>query len=188
MPLSIQVQFPGRLCLPHDLFIFFTVRKSSCGKVMFSQTCVKNSVHRGQVYTPLDTHTHTLEIHPLEHTPLDTHLLRTRTHQHRIQRQGRGGNKHEIYVAAFGSHLFYDLFVQVWGGHGPLGTPLDPLLHTHTPQTLTPLPRWPLKQTVHILLECTLVFYLHLIHLCRMYGVFTYAQISQSWHLCVNLI
>ena len=140
MRLSIQVQFPGRLCLPHDLFIFFTVRKSSCRKVMFSQACVKNSVHRGQVYTPLDTHTqshtHPLEIHPLEHTPLDTHL---RTHT-----------------------------------------------HTHTPQTLTPLPRWPLKQTVHILLECILVFYLHLIHLCRMHGVFTYAQISQYWHLCVN--
>ena len=35
---------------------------------------------------------------------------------------------HEIYVAAFGGHLFYDLFVQGWGDHGPLGTPLDPLL------------------------------------------------------------
>ena len=50
--------------------------------------------------------------------------------QHRIQWPGGGGaKKHEIYVAAFGSHLFYDLFVQGWGGgHGPLGTPLDPLL------------------------------------------------------------
>ena len=36
---------------------------------------------------------------------------------------GRGGKKHEIYVAAFGGHLFYDLFVQGWGrGHGSLGT------------------------------------------------------------------
>ena len=34
-----------------------------------------------------------------------------------------GGKKHEIYVAAFGGHLFYDLFVQGWGRHGPLGTP-----------------------------------------------------------------
>ena len=34
-----------------------------------------------------------------------------------------GGKKHEIYMAAFGGHLFYDLFVQGWGGHGPLGTP-----------------------------------------------------------------
>ena len=42
---------------------------------------------------------------------------------------GGGGKKHEIYVAAFGGHLFYDLFIQGWGGgHGPLGTPLDPLL------------------------------------------------------------
>ena len=39
--------------------------------------------------------------------------------QHRIQRQGRGwAKKHEIYVAAFGGHLFYDLFVQGWGGGG----------------------------------------------------------------------
>ena len=43
--------------------------------------------------------------------------------QHRIQRLGRGAKKHEIYVASFGGHLFYDLFVQGWGGHGPLGTP-----------------------------------------------------------------
>ena len=39
--------------------------------------------------------------------------------QHRIQRPGGGGGggkKHEIYVAAFCGHLFYDLFVQGWGG------------------------------------------------------------------------
>ena len=30
----------------------FTVRKRSCEKVMFSQACVKNSVHRGEVCTP----------------------------------------------------------------------------------------------------------------------------------------
>ena len=40
---------------------------------------------------------------------------------------GLGGGeakKHEIYVAAFSGHLFYNLFVQGWGGgHGPLGTP-----------------------------------------------------------------
>ena len=34
---------------------------------------------------------------------------------------GWGGEKHEFYVATFGSHLFYDLFSQGWG-------PLDPLL------------------------------------------------------------
>ena len=44
---------------------------------------------------------------------------------------GGGAKKHEIYVATFGSHLFYDLFVQGLGGHGPLGTPLDPLLYFH---------------------------------------------------------
>ena len=30
-----------------------------------------------------------------------------------------GAEKHEIYVAAFGGHLFYDLFLQGQGGHGP---------------------------------------------------------------------
>ena len=30
-----------------DCGSIFTVRDSSCGKVMFSQACVKNSVHRG---------------------------------------------------------------------------------------------------------------------------------------------
>ena len=34
-----------------------------------------------------------------------------------------GGEKHEIYVAAFGGHLFYDLFSQGRGSHGPLGPP-----------------------------------------------------------------
>ena len=43
--------------------------------------------------------------------------------QHRIQWQGRGTKKHEIYVAAFGSHLFYDLFVQGWGAMAPLVPP-----------------------------------------------------------------
>ena len=31
---------------------FVTVRKRSCGKVMFSQACVKNSVHRGRCTPP----------------------------------------------------------------------------------------------------------------------------------------
>ena len=35
--------------------LLFTVRKGSCRKVMFSQTCVKNSVHRGCVCTGADT-------------------------------------------------------------------------------------------------------------------------------------
>ena len=37
---------------------FITARNSSCGKVMFSQVCVKNSVHGGGVYPsiPLGEH------------------------------------------------------------------------------------------------------------------------------------
>ena len=34
-----------------------------------------------------------------------------------------GGEKHEIYAAAFGGHLFYDLFSQGRGGHSPLAPP-----------------------------------------------------------------
>ena len=51
-----------------------------------------------------------------------------------IQRLGGEGEgkKHEIYLAAFGGHLFYDLVLQGLGGHGPLGTPPpDPLLRVH---------------------------------------------------------
>ena len=34
--------------IPPYLVMIITVRNSSCGKVMFSQACVKNSVHRGE--------------------------------------------------------------------------------------------------------------------------------------------
>ena len=37
-----------------------------------------------------------------------------------------GAKKHEIYVVAFGGHLFYDLFVQGWGAMAPSAPPLDP--------------------------------------------------------------
>ena len=47
----------------------FTVRNSGCGKVMFPQACVKNSVHRGEVNTPLDIHTRTLLDSYQTHTP-----------------------------------------------------------------------------------------------------------------------
>ena len=45
--------------------------------------------------------------------------------QLRIRWPVRGGaEKHESYAAAFGGHLFNDLFLQGLEGHGPL----DPLL------------------------------------------------------------
>ena len=46
--------------------------------------------------------------------------------QHRIQWLGGGGKKHEIYGAAFGGHLSYDLFLQGWGPWAPS----DPLLRS----------------------------------------------------------
>ena len=59
-----------------------------------------------------------------------THPLITPTPQASSGSSGRvrvGGQKHEIYVAAFGGHLFYDLFSQGRGGLPPR-PPLDPLL------------------------------------------------------------
>ena len=44
-----------------------------------------------------------------------------------------GAKKHEIYVAAFGGHLFYDLFSQGQGGPWPPRPPLDPLLEIIIP-------------------------------------------------------
>ena len=43
----------------------------------------------------------------------------------------RGAEKHEIYAAAFSGHLFYDLFSQGQGGHGPLGPPWIRYCSTH---------------------------------------------------------
>ena len=34
-----------------------------------------------------------------------------------------GAKKHEIYVTAFGGHLFYDLFLQGWGAMAPSAPP-----------------------------------------------------------------
>ena len=54
-------EWPVRIlleCILVQVFFFgsvsqiFTVPKRSCGKVMFSQACVKNSIHSGGVYTP----------------------------------------------------------------------------------------------------------------------------------------
>ena len=55
--------------------------------------------------------------------PLCVHTVAVASSIGSSSRVGGGAKKHEIYVAAFGGHLFYDLFVQGWGGHGPLGTP-----------------------------------------------------------------
>ena len=42
---------------------------------------------------------------------------------------GEEGKKHEIYAAAFGSHLFYYYFYRTGGGGGMApSAPLDPLL------------------------------------------------------------
>ena len=41
---------------------------------------------------------------------------------------GWGGEKHDIYAAAFGSHLFDDLFLQGQGSHATFPPPPDPLL------------------------------------------------------------
>ena len=45
--------------------------------------------------------------------------------------RGGGGKKHEIYTAAFGGHLFYDLFLQDREAMAPSTPPSDPLLNFH---------------------------------------------------------
>ena len=48
----VDVYVPGAKNNKMCYVLVITVRKRSCGKVMFSQVYVKNSVHRGEVYTP----------------------------------------------------------------------------------------------------------------------------------------
>ena len=52
------------------LLLFITVRNSNCGKVMFSQAFVKNSVHRGEGVHPPGRHPPPLGRHPLPRLPL----------------------------------------------------------------------------------------------------------------------
>ena len=70
-------------------------------------------------------------------TPLST-ITHARTHTNNLfwinvidssgsSSRVRGAEKHEIYSAAFGGHLFYDLFSPC-GGYSPLAPPPDPLL------------------------------------------------------------
>ena len=63
-----------------------------------------------------------------EHSNKQAHLLKLSISSGSSGRVG-GAEKHEIYVAAFGGHLFYDLFSQGQGGAmAPSAPPLDPLL------------------------------------------------------------
>ena len=62
----------------HNNFVLYsgmlqivTVRKRSFGQVMFLQACVKNSVHMGEVYTPLGRHPPG-QIHPPGRHPQQT--------------------------------------------------------------------------------------------------------------------
>ena len=52
---------------------------------------------------------------------------------YRIQRPGGGGKKHEIYVAAYSGHLFYDLFYRAGGAMASLNIVVhsSKSLHVH---------------------------------------------------------
>ena len=52
----LDLCFPVRLQKQRSYHSIVTVRNSSCGKVMFSQACVKHSVPQGGLYTPLGRH------------------------------------------------------------------------------------------------------------------------------------
>ena len=78
-----------------------STRNSSCGKVMFSQSCVKNSIHgSGEVYTPLETPqadtpwTHT-------HSHLDTPPPRTHTYPLGKPPDGHCRGRYASYWNAF---------------------------------------------------------------------------------------
>ena len=55
---------PESICGPPSCNAFVTVRKRSCGKVKFSQACVKNSVHRRGGVHPPGRPPHLLSRHP----------------------------------------------------------------------------------------------------------------------------
>ena len=83
------------------LNLFITVRNSSCGKVMFSQVCVKNSVHSGEVYTP-PPWTHTPGQTPPGHThPLGRHIPQADNPpppiRRPLQRSGRPTGMHSCW-------------------------------------------------------------------------------------------
>ena len=132
---------------PSALLKSFTV-KSVIAACMPPLLCMPPAMH-----TPPATHA------PTTHAALPTtHTAFPAMHNPSIGSSGRvgGAKKHEIYVATFGGHLFYDLFVQGWGGHGPLSTPLDPLLNLlpHTPLPCTPPPSCHAPLLPHTPLPC----------------------------------
>ena len=98
---------------------FITVRNSSCGKVIFSQACVKKkSVHREGVFA----HCMLRYTHPTGRQPA---------------RQTTSLGRHPLHRHPSGQ--------TPPGRHPPTDNPSPP-------------PRWPLQQTVRILLECILVY------------------------------
>ena len=55
-----------KICIKHNSHHLITIRKRSCGNVMFSQVCVKDSVHKGGgVYPSMHWGRHTPGRHPL---------------------------------------------------------------------------------------------------------------------------
>ena len=101
IPLQNLVLYISRNCI--------TVRNSSCGKVMFLDACVKNSVHSGAVYTPPWADTplgrHTPGRHPLSRpTPpvADTSSEQTSFPP------PRDGHCNGLYASYWNAFLFYN--------------------------------------------------------------------------------
>ena len=122
-----------------------TVRKRSCRKIMLSQVCVKNSVHRGgEVYTSLGRHPFPWADTPRAETPLDRPPLGR--HPHGQTPLGRHP------PTPLGRHLTWaDTLL---GRHPPI--PLG--RHPPFPRADTPsMGKRLLQRTVRILLEFILV-------------------------------
>ena len=82
-----------------------TVRNSSFGKVMLSQACVKNSVHRGEVYTPPG---HIPPGHPQADTPAGQTPPGHTTSQHppRRRRSGRYASYWNTFLLSIDFQIF----------------------------------------------------------------------------------
>ena len=140
----------------HRVALVITARQGSCGKVMFSQACVKNSVH-GVMYPSMHWGKHPPDTHTPGQTPPPG--------RHPQGRQPLG--RHPPEQTPPGRHLWEDTPL----GRHPLDRHPPPLVkhppgQTHPeadnplgrhPPGQTPPPRRPLQRTIRILLECILI-------------------------------
>ena len=104
--------------LQNSLLLWFNVVESECKNILdhrfHSSYHPPTKLHEGNVFTPV---CHSVHREGCIQACFGQGMCIPSSGS---SGQVRGGEKHEIYAAASGSHLFYDLFLQGWGGHTPL--------------------------------------------------------------------